>query len=65
MGMHYPLLKGTEVLVGFSHGDVDRPIIVGVMPNSKLKSVVIGGNKTSNVIKSASGITVTMFDGDG
>jgi type VI secretion system secreted protein VgrG len=65
MGMHHPLLKGTEVLVGFSHGDVDRPIIVGVMPNSKLKSVVTGSNKTSNVIKSASGITVTMYDGDG
>jgi Uncharacterized protein conserved in bacteria len=65
MGMHFPLLKDTEVLVGFAYGDVDRPMIVGVAPNSKLKSVVTGSNKHSNVIKSASGITVTMYDGDG
>ena len=32
-GMHFPLHKGTEVLLSFVDGDPDRPIIASAVPN--------------------------------
>lgn len=62
-GMHFPLLKGTEVIWSCIDGDVDRPIITGVVSNPQNKSVVDSTNYTRNVIKTASGITMIMDDG--
>ena len=39
-GMHFPLHKGTEVLLAFIDGDPDRPIITGAVPNSMNRSVI-------------------------
>jgi len=39
-GMHFPLLKGTEVLLAFIDGDPDRPIITGAVPNPLNPSVI-------------------------
>ncbi len=39
-GMHVPPQTGTEVLLGFMHGDPDRPVMVGTAPNSETPSVV-------------------------
>jgi type VI secretion system secreted protein VgrG len=38
--MHVPPQTGTEVLLGFMHGDPDRPVMVGTAPNSETPSVV-------------------------
>ncbi len=63
MGMHFPLLKGTEVICDFINGDPDRPIIVGVVPNPEKKSMVTAENYTRNVIKTPSGVLFEINDG--
>jgi len=54
-GMHFPLLKGTEVLVVHIDGDPDRPIIAGAVPNPETESPTTGENATRNSIRTASG----------
>ena len=53
MGIHFPLHKGTEVVLSHVDGDPDRPIISAAMPNPELPSVVTSENKPQCVIKSA------------
>jgi len=45
-GLHFPLCKGTEVLLTFIDGDPDRPVIAGAVPNPLSKSPVTGGDST-------------------
>jgi type VI secretion system secreted protein VgrG len=47
-GMHFPLLKGTEVLLGFMSGDPDQPVILGAVTNSENPNVVSDQNATFN-----------------
>jgi hypothetical protein len=49
-GMHFPLHKGTEVLVSFLNGDPNRPIIVNAIPNADTKNVVFDKNQSMHVI---------------
>jgi type VI secretion system secreted protein VgrG len=51
-GMHFPLHKGTEVLLTFIDGDPDRPIIAGSVPNPETGSPVKGPNQTQSMIRS-------------
>lgn len=62
-GMHFPLQKGTEVIWTCIDGDLDRPIIIGSVPNSINKSVATSENNSTNVIKTASGIRMEFNDG--
>lgn len=50
-GWHFPLRKGTEVVVTFLGGDPDRPVIAGVVPNAHRPSPVTSANNTKNVIQ--------------
>ena len=50
-GMHFPLHKGTEVLLSFVDGDPDRPIIAGAVPNYETKSPVTAANQSESVIQ--------------
>jgi len=50
-GMHFPLHKGTEVLLTFIDGNPDRPVIAGAMPNPETASPVTDKNQTSSIIK--------------
>jgi type VI secretion system VgrG family protein len=52
-GMHFPLLKGTEVMVAFRDGDPDQPFIAGTIPNSSHPSVVTDKNLSQNVLRTA------------
>ncbi|GLR37881.1 hypothetical protein GCM10011247_32790 [Pseudomonas plecoglossicida] len=61
-GMHFPLLKGTEVLVSFLGGDPDRPIIIGSVPNSENANMVNEGNSTQSGISTAGGHYLAMDD---
>lgn len=45
-GMHFPLHKGTEVLLTFIDGDPDRPVIAGCVPNPDHPSPVTAENQT-------------------
>jgi type VI secretion system secreted protein VgrG len=50
------------VLLAFYDGDPDRPIIVGTVPNPVTGAPSTGTNATQSVIKTASGIQMTMDD---
>lgn len=61
-GMHFPLLKGAEVLLSFIGGDPDRPVITGAVPNASKPSVVREDNHTQNKIKTAANNIIEMED---
>lgn len=61
-GSHFPLHKGTEVLLTHLDGDPDRPIIVGSVPNTHTVSPSTGSNATQSVVQTASGIRIEMED---
>lgn len=61
-GAHFPLHKGTEVLLTFIDGDPDRPVISGAVPNPETPSPVNENNLTMAGIRSASGNQMAMND---
>lgn len=62
-GMHFPLIVGSRVLVGFIEGDPDRPLIVGTLTDSGVQqSVVNSSSSTENKIISAGGNSITLDD---
>ncbi len=63
-GMHFPLLKGTEVLVTHVDGDPDRPIIAGAVPNAELPSPASANNPSQNTIRTASGSVFQIDDNE-
>jgi type VI secretion system secreted protein VgrG len=62
VGMHFPLLPGTEVVIAHIHGDPDRPIIVGAVSNTATPDQVSQKNRTSNVIRTATGVEMRFED---
>ena len=64
-GMHFPLHKGTEVLLNFMDGDPDRPFVTAAVPNPETPSVIGDINSTMSGIKSAGGNEFHMEDSDG
>lgn len=61
-GMHFPLHKGTEVLLVFIDGDPDRPVIAGAVPNPDHPSPVAAGNSTMNAITTSGQNKIHMED---
>jgi type VI secretion system secreted protein VgrG len=61
-GMHFPLHKGTEVLIAHVDGDPDRPIVVGSVPNAVTPGPVADANATQSVLQTASGMRVELED---
>lgn len=62
-GMHFPLLKGTEVILACVNGDPDRPVIVGAMQNDQYPSVVNSRSSTKNRMRTTSGSLFEIDDG--
>ena len=54
-GMHFPLHKGTEVLLTFIDGDPDRPLITAAVSNLLTPSQVTAQNATQSRITTAGG----------
>jgi len=64
-GLHFPLRKGTNVMVGFHNGDPDRPVIVGALHNEIQNNVVTAKDHTKNRIRTSSGVKIEINDGSG
>lgn len=64
-GMHFPLHKGTEVLLTFIDGDPDRPVIAAAIPNVENRSVVSGGNAAQAGFTTAGGSSIHTDDTEG
>ncbi|WP_437292825.1 type VI secretion system Vgr family protein [Sorangium sp. So ce426] len=64
-GFHFPLRKGTEVMIAFLGGDPDRPFIAGVVPNAHRPSVVAERNLSQNIIRTGSGNQLVLEDEQG
>ena len=62
-GMHFPLLKGTEVILACVNGDPDRPIIVGTVQNETYPSVVTSQGNTKNRLRTTAGTLFEIDDG--
>jgi type VI secretion system secreted protein VgrG len=62
MGMHFPLHRGTEVLLVHVNGDPDRPVIAGALANPTTANVVAGPNQTQGILRSASGNELRFDD---
>jgi type VI secretion system secreted protein VgrG len=65
MGFHFPLHKGTEVLITHVNGDPDRPVIAAAVPNPLTASLVKGENQTQSVIRTGGRNAVVLEDTDG
>jgi type VI secretion system secreted protein VgrG len=61
-GMAFPLLKGTEVIIGFMGGDPDQPIILGAVPNSENPNVLNSDNAYLGGFQSDSGNYMVVND---
>ncbi len=61
-GMHFPLHKNAEVLLSFTDGDPDLPVIVGTVPNSENNSIVDQSSAHENRISTAGGNQLHMSD---
>ncbi|CAN98647.1 rhs family protein [Sorangium cellulosum So ce56] len=64
-GWHFPLRKGTEVMVSFQGGDPDRPFIAGVVPNAHRPSTVTSRNLTQNVLRTGGSNHMVVEDLEG
>lgn len=64
-GMHFPLHKNTEVLLAFTDGDPDRPVILGAVPNSDTCNVVTRDTANLNRIATKGGNQMFMSDTPG
>jgi type VI secretion system secreted protein VgrG len=61
-GTHFPLRPGVEVMIAFTGGDPDRPIIAGAVPNPEVSSPVVGADAMKSRIKSESGVLIEFSD---
>lgn len=62
-GLHFPLVRNTEVLVGYVNGDPDRPVILGAAFNENNADPVTSRDQTANVIRTTGGLLLEMEDG--
>jgi len=63
-GMHFPLRRGTEVMIAFVNGDPDRPFIAGTVCNSDNPDIVTSNNKYMGGIKTSRGNQLSFSDLD-
>ncbi len=50
-GQHFPVHAGVEALAGYVHGDPDRPVLLGVMHDSRNPNHVNASNPSRHVLR--------------
>ncbi len=61
-GQHFPLAEGTEVILGFENGDIDRPVILGAHYNRQSPNPVTEANARHNLIRTRAGQRFLLDD---
>ncbi len=61
-GMHFPLHAGTEVVMTCINGDVNRPLLLGMISNPDTPSTVTAANSSQNVLRTWGGNELAMED---
>ncbi len=61
-GMHFPLHKGTEVVLTFINGDPDRPTIAYAMSNPEQPSLITAETRTMAKLTTSGQNTIHMED---
>lgn len=61
-GIHFPLIQGTEVAIGFHEGDPDRPYIAHALHDSYRPDHITHKNNTRNVIRTPANNKLRMED---
>ncbi len=56
---------GEEVMVGFEGGNAEKPYIIGCVWNGKAKNSSANGSNSQKIIKTKSGLSITLDDGTG
>lgn len=64
-GFHFPLHAGTEVVISCINGDLDRPVILGALPNPDTPTPVTSANRTQNILRTWGGNELLMDDRTG
>ena len=64
-GFHFPLRKGTEVVLGHVDGDPDRPVILAAVPNPDFQSPVTSDNRHESAISTPAGNQIVIDDRQG
>lgn len=61
IGMHFPLLKDTQVLIGFIEGNINHPYIMGTLQDGS-GSIVTSKRIMNNIIRTPGGNLFAMND---
>lgn len=61
-GMHFPLEKGTEVVVSALNGNLNKPLIMGALYNRNSPNVVTESNRHHNLIRTRAGHELLFND---
>lgn len=64
-GLHLPLHPGTEVALACVNGDLDRPILLGALPNPATPSPVNATNHSQNILRTFGGNELLLEDRKG
>ncbi len=64
-GIHFALRPSTQVAVGFLHGDLDQPVILGTLHHPSNPSTVNSNNPSQHCIRTASGQEFLIDDKTG
>ena len=64
-GIFFMPEKDEEVIVGFEGGNAEKPYIIGCVWNGKAKNSSANGSNSQKIIKTKSGLSITLDDGTG
>jgi len=61
-GMHFPLHSGTEVVMTCVNGDINRPLLLGMISNPDTPTTVTAANTSQNILRTWGGNELLMED---